>query len=99
MMKHFIIAANQGNESSMKALMGEAYQRSLITKEELGATLRTHQAAVTAMSTPERAKAEESLGVLGLNRLFYYSSSLLISRRAQTAPIVPLYHTRENPSD
>jgi hypothetical protein len=66
--KHFVIAANQGHEGSMKALMGEGgFPRDFITKEELAATLRTHKAAVKAMNTPERVKTEASLGMLGLN--------------------------------
>jgi TPR repeat protein len=54
--KHFVIAANLGNEESMRALWGH-YKQGLISKEDLEATLRAHQAAVDAMKSPERAAA------------------------------------------
>ena len=55
--KHYIIAANLGDEESMKALW-VAFKRGQIKKEDLEATLRTHQAAVDAMKSPQREKAE-----------------------------------------
>ncbi len=55
--KHFIIAANVGYEESMKWLW-KHYSAGNITKEELDATLRTHQAAIDATKSPERAAAE-----------------------------------------
>jgi tetratricopeptide (TPR) repeat protein len=55
--KHFIIAANLGDEKSMKALWGNYKDRN-ITKEELDATLRTHHAAVNEMKSPQREAAE-----------------------------------------
>ena len=55
-MKHFIIAANLGHEWSMKALWRH-YSAGDITKEELEVTLRTHQAAVDSMKSPEREEA------------------------------------------
>eukprot|EP00985_Skeletonema_marinoi_P028751 scaffold25925_cov73-Skeletonema_marinoi.AAC.1 len=42
--KHWIIAASQGDDSSMKALIA-AYKGGLINKEDLAAALRAHQAA------------------------------------------------------
>jgi hypothetical protein len=51
--KHHIIAANLGYDLSMKALWTH-YAAGNITKEELDATLRTHQAAVDEMKSPER---------------------------------------------
>ncbi len=53
---HFIIAANLGNENSMKALWGH-YSDKNITKEDLEATLRTHKAAVDAMKSLDRDEA------------------------------------------
>ncbi len=58
--KHFIIAANLGCDESMKALWTH-YSEGNITKEDLEATLRTHQAAIDAMKSPEREKVEEAI--------------------------------------
>jgi hypothetical protein len=55
--KHYIIAANLGLEESMKALW-KHYSDGNITKEELEATLRAHQAALDEMKSPERDAAE-----------------------------------------
>ena len=55
--KHFIINANLGDDKSMKFLL-EAYKVGCITKEEYGATLRTHQTAVDAMKSSQRDAAE-----------------------------------------
>ncbi len=51
--KHFIIAASLGYDGSMKALWGH-YSLGNITKEDLDATLRAHQAAIDAMKSPQR---------------------------------------------
>jgi len=56
--KHFIIAATQGHDKSIKLLMA-AYRSGMISKEELAATLRAHQAAVDATKSPQRDAAEE----------------------------------------
>jgi hypothetical protein len=55
--KHFTIAANLGYEKSMKVLW-KHYSHGNITKEDLEATLRTHQAAIDEMKSPEREAAE-----------------------------------------
>ena len=55
--KHFVIAANLGDELSMKALW-DYYKSGNITKEDLDATLRTHHAALNEMKSPERVAAE-----------------------------------------
>lgn len=55
--KHYIIAANLGHEGSMKALW-KHYSAGNITKEKLEVTLRTHQAALDEMKSPEREVAE-----------------------------------------
>ena len=54
--KHFIIAANLGDEDSMKALR-EFYSDGNITKEDFDATLRKHQSAIDEMKSPERDEA------------------------------------------
>ena len=58
--KHYIIAANLGDEDSMKRLWGH-YSEGKITKEELDATLRSHQAAIDAMKSEQREIAEAAL--------------------------------------
>ena len=60
-MKHFIIAARLGCEKSMNKLW-EHYKHGHVDKEELEATLRTHQAAIDAMKSPQREAAEEFYG-------------------------------------
>jgi tetratricopeptide (TPR) repeat protein len=56
--RHFIIAANLGYDKSMKSLL-LSYKNGYITKEEYGATLRTHQAAVGATKSAQRDAAEK----------------------------------------
>ena len=51
--KHFIIAANLGNDNSMKYLL-RMYKHGYIAKDEYGATLRTHQAAIDATKSQQR---------------------------------------------
>ena len=55
--KHWIISARLGEIDSMKALWGQ-YAQGNITKEDLEATLRTHQAAIDAMKSPQREAAQ-----------------------------------------
>ena len=57
--KHLIIAANLGHDKSMKALL-PSYKAGYITKEQYGATLRTHQAAVDATKSSQREAAERA---------------------------------------
>jgi tetratricopeptide (TPR) repeat protein len=59
--KHFIIAAKLGHEQSMKGLW-KHYSHGNITKEDLDATLRSHQAAMDAMKSAQRDAAEEVWG-------------------------------------
>ncbi len=59
--KHFIIAAKLGYETSMRALWRQ-YAQGNISKEELEATLRTHQAAIDAMKSPQREAAQAFYG-------------------------------------
>jgi hypothetical protein len=57
--KHWIISANLGHDKSMKKLLS-AYKDGHITKEEYGATLRTHQAAIDATKSAQRDVAERT---------------------------------------
>jgi tetratricopeptide (TPR) repeat protein len=59
--KHLIIAANLGFDVSMKALL-LSYKSGFITKEEYGATLRAHQAAISATKSSQREVAERRWG-------------------------------------
>ena len=56
--KHWIIAATQGGDESMKVLM-KMFKDGFVSKEDLAATLRAHKAAVDATKSPQRKKAEE----------------------------------------
>ncbi|KAK1746037.1 hypothetical protein QTG54_002644 [Skeletonema marinoi] len=56
--KHWIIAATQGFDDSIKALM-EAFKRGFIYKEVLADALRAHQTAVDATKSPQREAAEK----------------------------------------
>ena len=64
--KHMIIAANLGHDNSMKALL--RYKEGHITKEEYGATLRTHQAAVDATKSAQRDAAEKDYRLADFNK-------------------------------
>jgi len=58
--KHFIIAAAQGHDGSIKALMDVFREEDgMVSKEELTAVLRAHQVAVDATKSPQRKAAEE----------------------------------------
>jgi tetratricopeptide (TPR) repeat protein len=54
--KHFIIAANLGCDTSIQMLK-EGYTGGLVSKEEFAAALRAHQAAVDATKSPQREAA------------------------------------------
>ncbi len=56
--KHWIIAAKLGYDKSMKALL-PSYKGGYITKEEYGATLRAHQATISATKSSSREAAEK----------------------------------------
>jgi hypothetical protein len=58
--KHYTIAANLGYEKSMKELWTH-YSAGSITKKGLEVTLRSHQAALDAMKSPQRDAAEAAL--------------------------------------
>ena len=63
-MKHWIIAANQGDNDSIKYLL-KMFKGGLIDKDELAATLRAHQTAVDATKSPQREAADEYYQKLG----------------------------------
>jgi len=56
--KHFIIAAAQGEDYSIKMLM-EEFKSGVVSKDDLAAALRAQQAAVDATKSPQREAAEE----------------------------------------
>eukprot|EP00986_Skeletonema_menzelii_P004437 scaffold1495_cov80-Skeletonema_menzelii.AAC.1 len=51
--KHWIIAANHGNDGAIKVLR-DLYASGCVQNEDLEATLRTHKAAVDATKSPQR---------------------------------------------
>ena len=62
--KHWIIAARQGDGNSIKELMkifkhGQKYDFEYISKEDLAAALRAHKTVVDATKSPQRDTAEE----------------------------------------
>ncbi|KAK1733659.1 hypothetical protein QTG54_015702 [Skeletonema marinoi] len=56
--KHLITAATQGDDDSINELMDE-FRRGFVSKDDLAAALRAHQAAVDATKSPQREAAEE----------------------------------------
>ena len=56
--KHFVIAAKQGDEDSF-GLLKFAFKDGLISKEDFASTLRAYQSAVEATKSPEREKGEK----------------------------------------
>eukprot|EP00985_Skeletonema_marinoi_P007900 scaffold3525_cov104-Skeletonema_marinoi.AAC.7 len=56
--KHYIIAAKEGYDGSIKPLM-EYFKEGFVSKEDLASTLRAHQAAVDATKSPQREAAKE----------------------------------------
>ena len=57
-MKHWIIAASQGDNDSLKYLIDD-FKRGFVGKEDLDTALRAHQAAVDAAKSPQREAAEK----------------------------------------
>eukprot|EP00984_Skeletonema_dohrnii_P005265 scaffold1840_cov137-Skeletonema_dohrnii-CCMP3373.AAC.6 len=64
--KHWIIAANQGQDESIKNVM-EYFKEGFVSKDDLAATLRAHQAAVDATKSPQREAAEAYYRILDSN--------------------------------
>ena len=56
--KHYIIAASQGEDGSMQVLM-ELFKSGFVGKEVLAATFRAQKAAIDATKSPQRLAAEE----------------------------------------
>ena len=54
--KHWIIAATQGDDKSMKELMAQ-FRNGYVSKDDLTTTLRAHKAAVDATKSPQRVLA------------------------------------------
>mmetsp|Transcript_2462 Transcript_2462/g.3657 ORF Transcript_2462/g.3657 Transcript_2462/m.3657 type:complete len:303 (-) Transcript_2462:71-979(-) len=57
--KHMIIAAKLGCDSSLDALK-DGFRGGMLSKEDFAATLRAHQAAVDATKSPQREEAENA---------------------------------------
>ena len=57
--KHWVIAATQGRNDSIKALMRAYKDPGCVTHEGLAFALRAHKAAVDATKSPQRKAAEE----------------------------------------
>ena len=56
--KHWTIAATQGHDSAIKALIA-AFKEGWIEKEDLASALRAHKAAADATKSPQRKEAED----------------------------------------
>ena len=56
--KHWIIAATQGDDSAVKELLS-AFRNGDLSKDDLASTLRAHKAAVDATESPQRVLAEK----------------------------------------
>jgi hypothetical protein len=56
--KHWIIAASQGDDLSIKLLL-KKFRRGIVSKDDLAAALRAHHVAVEATKSPQREAAEE----------------------------------------
>eukprot|EP00985_Skeletonema_marinoi_P002912 scaffold1192_cov80-Skeletonema_marinoi.AAC.2 len=54
---HWIIAATQGEDDSIKFLL-EKFRSGIVSKDDLAAALRAHQAAVDSAKSPQREAAE-----------------------------------------
>ncbi len=66
--KHFVIAATQGDDRSIKALM-YLFKEGFVSKEDLAAALRAHQVAIDATKSPQREEAEEHFRELELEEM------------------------------
>ena len=56
--KHWVIAAAQGQVLSMKVLKDE-FRKGIVSKDDLATALRAHHAAVNAMKSPQRDMAAD----------------------------------------
>ncbi len=60
--KHWIIAATQGEDESIKKLM-KSFKEGRVSKEDYAVALRAHKAAVDATKSPQRDMAEEFVAI------------------------------------
>jgi TPR repeat protein len=67
--KHFIIAANLGNDGSLKSLR-ELYADGHASKEDYASALRAYQAALEAAKSAEREKVEKAIKSGGISFAF-----------------------------
>ena len=63
--KHWIIAAAQGHDGSIKELM-KKFREGYVSKEELASALRAHKTAVDATKSPQREVGEQYFRSMGL---------------------------------
>ena len=56
--KHFVIAATQGEDKAIKTLL-EMFRSGIFSKDDLEAALRAHKAAVDATKSPQRKEADK----------------------------------------
>ena len=75
-MKHWIISAAQGYDTSIKALM-IAFKKEYISKEDLATALRAHKAAVDATKSPQRKEAEDTAADMNTERVLFLWRMLL----------------------
>ena len=73
--KHYIIAANLGDEMSMNAVT-KHFCFGDITEETLEATRRTHQAALDEMKSSQRERKQKRFTISSLNLAIYLDSAL-----------------------
>ena len=60
--KHWIIAANLGDDDSMQQLK-EFYKEGKVSKEDFASVLRAHKAAVDATKSPQREAGDQRFGI------------------------------------
>ncbi len=73
--KHYNIAATQGCDDSIKALL-DAFKKGIVIKEKLAAALRAHHAAVNATKSPQREEVE---ALLFMQRARVHSAPLQVA--------------------
>jgi TPR repeat protein len=91
--KHWIIAANLGDDDSMKKLK-KGFKVGLVSKEDFAAALRAHHAAVDATKSPQRVAAEKSKYYRGFQlriRVFHRGSF----SRTREGNKIEFFHQRQ----
>ena len=74
-MKHWVIAANMGNDDSLEALK-KFYREGLVSKNTLASALRAYQAAIDATKSPQREEAEMHIA-MNMSRMKKYDRMAL----------------------